>query len=64
MSTDDKFKNAAEETLGKAKETVGDVTNNKSLENEGRADQAKANIKQAGEKIKDSVKNVFDGDKE
>ena len=64
MSTDDKFNNAAEEALGKAKETVGDVTNNKSLENEGRADQAKANIKQAGEKIKDSVKNVFDGDKE
>jgi len=29
------------------------------LEDEGKADQGKANIKQAGEKIKDAAKNIF-----
>ncbi|MET0861654.1 MAG: CsbD family protein [Microterricola sp.] len=55
MAEDNKIKNAAEETVGKVKEGVGEATGNESLANEGRIDQAKANVKQAGEKIKDAV---------
>ena len=35
---------------------LGLVTGNESLEAEGRDDQAKGNIKQAGEKVKDAFK--------
>lgn len=57
MSAEDKIKNTAENWAGKGKEAVGDATDDKSLENEGRADQAKSDLKQAGEKIKDAAKN-------
>ncbi len=56
MGIDDKARNAAESAKGKAKEAVGDATDNHDLENEGRADQSKADVKQAGEKLKDAVK--------
>lgn len=55
MSENNKIKNATEETVGKVKEGVGKATNNDSLKNEGRLDQAKANLKQAGEKVKDAM---------
>ncbi|AMB59482.1 CsbD family protein [Microterricola viridarii] len=55
MSENNKIKNATEETVGKVKEGVGKATNNDSLKNEGRLDQAKANLKQAGEKMKDAL---------
>lgn len=57
MSTKDKISNKTEELTGKVKEGVGDATDDKSLENEGRADQAKGNLKQAGEKVKDAFKS-------
>lgn len=53
MSTQDKAQNKAEELIGKGKEAVGHATGNEQLEAEGRADQAKGNLKQAGEKVKD-----------
>ncbi|GAB4062521.1 CsbD family protein [Angustibacter speluncae] len=53
MSATDKAKNTAQNLAGKAKEAVGKVTDNERLEAEGRADQAKADTKQAGEKVKD-----------
>jgi uncharacterized protein YjbJ (UPF0337 family) len=56
MSAEDKVKNTAETATGKAKEGVGKATGNESLEAEGRADQAKGDLKQAGEKIKDVFK--------
>ena len=37
-----------------AKEKIGEVTGDESTENEGRADQAKADLKGAGEKVKDA----------
>ena len=55
MGLDDKIKNSAEELKGKAKEVVGDATDNEELEAEGKADQAKADLKQAGEKTKDAL---------
>jgi uncharacterized protein YjbJ (UPF0337 family) len=57
MGTDDKIDNAAEEAKGNVKEGVGKLTNNESLEAEGKADKAGANLKQAGEKIKDAFKS-------
>jgi uncharacterized protein YjbJ (UPF0337 family) len=56
MGIDDKIKNAAQEAKGKIKEGVGDATDNERLEAEGKADQAGANLKQAGENVKDAFK--------
>lgn len=54
MGTDDKIRNAAEEAAGTIKEKAGQVTDDERLEAEGRAEQTKANLKQAGEKVKDA----------
>lgn len=56
MSGADKIKNAAEHAVGKGKETVGNATDNEKLEAEGKADQTKASLKQAGENVKDAFK--------
>ena len=56
MGIDDKVSNAAEEAKGKVKEGVGKATDDERLEAEGKVDQAKANIKQAGEDVKDAFK--------
>ncbi|MGB3909659.1 MAG: CsbD family protein [Pseudolysinimonas sp.] len=56
MGLDDKARNAAQDLGGKAKEAVGDATDNERLEAEGNADQAGANIKQAGENVKDAFR--------
>ncbi|BEL03619.1 CsbD family protein [Actinoplanes sichuanensis] len=53
MAFDDKVDNKAEEIGGKVKEGVGKATDDERLEAEGKADQSSANLKQAGEKIKD-----------
>jgi uncharacterized protein YjbJ (UPF0337 family) len=57
MSTGDKIDNKAEELKGKVKEGAGSASGDRELENEGKGDQAKGNIKQAGEKIKDVFKD-------
>ena len=54
MGLDDKMQNSAEEAGGKVKETVGEMTDNERLEAEGKADQFGANLKQAGENVKDA----------
>jgi uncharacterized protein YjbJ (UPF0337 family) len=56
MGIDDKVKNAAQEAKGKIKEGLGDLTDNPKLQAEGKADQAAANVKQAGEDVKDAFK--------
>lgn len=56
MGFDDKAKHKAEELAGKAKEKVGDATDNERLEAEGHLDQAKAKAKQAGDEVKDVFK--------
>jgi uncharacterized protein YjbJ (UPF0337 family) len=56
MSAEDKAKNTAEQAKGKVKEDAGKLTGNESLEAEGHADQAKGNLKHAGEKVKDVFK--------
>jgi uncharacterized protein YjbJ (UPF0337 family) len=54
----DKIGNKAEEIKGKIKEGVGDATDNEQWQAEGKVDQAKGNLKQAGEKVKDAIKGV------
>lgn len=56
MGADDKMKNAAENATGKAKEALGKVTDDEETEAEGKADQSKSDLKQAGEKVKDAFK--------
>jgi uncharacterized protein YjbJ (UPF0337 family) len=56
MSGEDKLKNKIEDVGGRAKEAVGKVTGDKDTENEGRVDQAKSSLKDAGEKVKDAFK--------
>jgi uncharacterized protein YjbJ (UPF0337 family) len=57
MGADDKASNKIEDLGGKAKEGLGKATGDKSTEKEGKADQAKSNLKDAGEKVKDAFKH-------
>jgi len=57
MSATDKAKNKIDEVGGKAKEALGRATGDRTTENEGRGDQAKSNLKDAGEKVKDAFKS-------
>jgi uncharacterized protein YjbJ (UPF0337 family) len=58
VATDDKLRNQGEDLKGKAKETIGRATDDEELEAQGRADQAKADLKDAGEKVKDAIKDA------
>ena len=58
MATDDKLRNQGQELKGKTKETIGRATDDEELEAQGRTDQAKANLKDAGEKVKDAIKDA------
>jgi uncharacterized protein YjbJ (UPF0337 family) len=57
MSTKDKSKNKVQEVTGKVKAKAGEITGNKDLQAHGKAEQGRANLKQAGEKVKDAFKN-------
>ena len=56
MSVSDKFRNMTQELRGRAKQRTGEATGNRRLQREGRADQVKGDLKQAGEKIKDAMR--------
>jgi uncharacterized protein YjbJ (UPF0337 family) len=56
MSGEDKMNNKLEEMGGKAKEALGDATDDRDLQAAGQRDQTKSNLKQAGEKVKDAFK--------
>jgi uncharacterized protein YjbJ (UPF0337 family) len=56
MGAEDKASNKIEDVAGKAKEGLGKVTGDKSTENEGKLDQAKSSLKDAGEKVKDAFR--------
>jgi uncharacterized protein YjbJ (UPF0337 family) len=56
MGSDDKLRNKQQDAKGKAKETWGKATDDERLEAEGKVDQSKSDIKQAGEKVKDAFK--------
>jgi uncharacterized protein YjbJ (UPF0337 family) len=56
MGLDDKLSNAADKLGGKGKEAAGHAIGDESLKAEGQGDQAKGDLKQAGEKLKDAFK--------
>jgi uncharacterized protein YjbJ (UPF0337 family) len=56
MGNDDKLHDKAEELRGKAKEGVGEATDDPALAEQGRREQSVSNLKQAGEKVKDAFK--------
>jgi uncharacterized protein YjbJ (UPF0337 family) len=57
MSIFKKFAHKAEAVKGGAKKRAGRATGSRRLRAEGRSDQAMGNLKQAGENVKDAVKN-------
>lgn len=57
MSAKDDIGNTAERMAGKVKEGVGKMTDNERLEAEGKADQVKADAKQAADKVKDAFED-------
>lgn len=57
MGVVNKAKNAGEDAKGKSKEAAGRSTDNDRLEAEGKADQSKGDVKNAGEKVKDASKH-------
>jgi uncharacterized protein YjbJ (UPF0337 family) len=54
MSIARKIAHKAEAVKGSAKRMAGRITGSQRLRTEGRADQAKGNVKQAGAKVKDA----------
>jgi uncharacterized protein YjbJ (UPF0337 family) len=56
MSAENKAANKVTEVKGKAKQVVGKATDDPTLEAEGKADEVKGDLKQAGENIKDAVR--------
>jgi uncharacterized protein YjbJ (UPF0337 family) len=58
MGTSDKVSNKSQDLAGKVKEAGGKLSGDRNLEREGKADQAKAALKDAGEKVKDAASSV------
>ena len=56
MSFADKFSNKAQELRGRIKRNTGEITGDRGLQNRGRADEIRSNLKQAGEKVKDAFR--------
>ncbi len=52
-----------DEGKGRLKEAAGTLTGNASLKNEGKADQAKASVKDTVDKVADKAKDLLDRDK-
>ena len=53
-----------DDAKGRAKEAVGDLTDDQDMKNEGKADRAGAKVKEAGEKAKDKVNDAVDAVKD
>ena len=56
MTKTDKAKNKVEELEGRARQVAGAATGDSSQERQGRVEETKANLKQAGEKVKDAIR--------
>lgn len=57
MGLSDKVSNAAESAKGKGKQALGEATDDEQLQAEGQVDRSKADLKQAGEKVKDAFRD-------
>lgn len=56
MSATNKLRNKLQKLGGRAKETIGRATGNRNLENRGVRDQFKSDLKDTGEKVKDTFR--------
>lgn len=54
MGISDKLENAKDNVVGSVKEAVGKASDNERLEAEGKMQNAKGDLNQAGEKVKDA----------
>lgn len=54
------LENKAEDLTGKAKEKAGEVFDNENLADEGRADQTKAQVKDALSEVGEKLENAKD----
>ncbi len=52
-----------DEAKGRVKEAAGSLTGDDRLKNEGKADQAKADVKDAVDKVADKAKDLLNRDK-
>ena len=57
MGAHDKVSNKIDDVAGKAKEGLGKATGDDKTRTEGKLDQAKSSLKDAGEKVKDAFKH-------
>ena len=57
MGEQDKANNRMEDLKGKVKEEAGKLTDDEELEAQGKRDQTKSDLKQAGEKVKDAFEH-------
>jgi uncharacterized protein YjbJ (UPF0337 family) len=57
VAATDKAKDKMQSAKGKVKEVAGRATDDRRLEEEGKADQVAGDLKQAGEKVKDAFKH-------
>ena len=57
MGKDDKTKNKAKGMRGKTKEAMGRATKDEDLKKQGKREQSKSDLKQAGQKAKDAFKH-------
>ncbi|MGH3751316.1 MAG: CsbD family protein [Pseudonocardiaceae bacterium] len=60
MSIFDKVKDKAEQLIGEAKEKIGQMTGNESLENAGKRDQLSGEVKEAGHDLRDKAAGAVD----
>ena len=56
MGIQEKFDAKLDELKGEAKKKAGDATDNEQWQAEGTVEEAKGDLKQAGEKVKDAFK--------
>lgn len=56
MTKHDKVKNITQIAKGRVKEATGKYLGDEEMQSEGQMDKVKGNLKQAGEKVKDALK--------
>ncbi len=56
----DKVKDKAEQLIGEAKEKIGQMTGNESVENAGKRDQLSGQVKETGHDLRDKAAGAAD----
>jgi uncharacterized protein YjbJ (UPF0337 family) len=56
----DKVKDKAEQLIGEAKEKIGQMTGNESVENAGKRDQLSGQVKETGHDLRDKTAGAAD----